>query len=82
MTTAAVKADAVTIKICFFMDHPRVGVEFSSFNMERTDQRVTHITDGVDSHFLLGHPTKRQCAITGKTSLFVMRDTAGPDNRN
>jgi hypothetical protein len=60
------------------MDRPRVGVAFSIFNLERTDQRVTHITDGVDSH----HPTKRQCAITGKISRFVMHDTAGADNRN
>jgi hypothetical protein len=72
------------LKICFFMDRPRVGVAFSTFNMERTGPRVTHITDGVDSAsvFLLGYPTKRQCAITGKISLFVMRDTAGADNRN
>ena len=35
MTTAAVKATAVTIKICFFDDRPRFGSEFSIFNMER-----------------------------------------------
>ena len=50
MTTAAVKADAVTIKICFFMDRPRVGVGFSTYKLETTDPTVTHVTDGVDSH--------------------------------
>ena len=35
MTTAAVKAAAATIKICFFMDRPRDGSELSMFNMER-----------------------------------------------
>src|SRR5262249_11366158 len=50
MTTAAVKAAAITFKIRFFMDHPRVGVGFSIFNMQRTGPTVSRVTDGVDSH--------------------------------
>jgi hypothetical protein len=45
MTTAAVKAAAITIKIFFFIDHPFVGVEFSIFNMQRTAPRVSRITE-------------------------------------
>jgi hypothetical protein len=50
MTTAAVKAAAITFKIFFFIDHPFVGVEFSIFNMQSTGPTVSRITDGVDSH--------------------------------
>jgi hypothetical protein len=44
MTTAAVKAAAITFKIFFFMDHPVVGLRSESFNMAKT-----RFTDGVDS---------------------------------
>jgi hypothetical protein len=40
----------ITFKIFFFMDHPFLGVEFSIFNMQRTDPTVSRITDGVGSH--------------------------------
>jgi len=61
MTTAAVKAAAITFKIFFFMDHPFVGVESSIFNMQRTDPTVSRITDGVDSHQSQFGPISHAC---------------------
>jgi hypothetical protein len=72
MTTAAVKAAAVTIKICFFMDRPRVGVAFSTFNLERTDPTVIHITDGVDSHqFFFWVTPQSVSALLPEKSVFL-----------
>jgi hypothetical protein len=45
MTTAAVKAAAITFKIFFFMDHPVLGLRSESFNMTKTDRTVTHLTE-------------------------------------
>jgi hypothetical protein len=45
MTTAAVKAAQSTFKICFFMDHPVLGLRSQSFNMAKTDPTVTRFTD-------------------------------------
>jgi len=45
MTTAAVKAAAITFKIFFFMDHPVLGLRSECFNMAKTDQTVTRITE-------------------------------------
>jgi hypothetical protein len=69
MTTAAVKAAAVTIKICFFIDRPRVGVEFSIFNIETTDPRVTRITDGVATRIRTGSVLYRQHGIAYSRAL-------------
>jgi hypothetical protein len=49
MTTAAVKAAAITFKIFFFTNHPVLGLRSEPFNMAKTDPRVTRFTDGVDS---------------------------------
>jgi hypothetical protein len=48
MTTAAVNAAAVTIKICFFMGGPHVVSELLRIiYTQRTDPTVTYITDVV-----------------------------------